>query len=175
MGAAWERDTRVRATIALRPDLLAAMRAHLDLHELSDAEAQALVCFETVSRRTGKPSRIERKAGGGHMTMTQAVVVTPTRLIWAQAADERETLATSELLARLEVTDYEKGPAYGLIPDHGVEIAGIAGPEGRVGTLFFGLGEGPDADRARHMPRARTRRRTQKDRPSKREGRPAAG
>jgi hypothetical protein len=149
MGVAWGRDTRVCASIGLRPELLTAIRAHLELHELGAAEAQALVCFETVSRRTRKPSRLERKMGAGHMAVTQAVIVTPTRLVWAQiAADEPQ--ASSELLADLEVTDYEKGPGFDLIPDHGLDIQGIRAMGGTGGSLFFGLGEGPDADHARH-------------------------
>ena len=147
----WQRETRVCATIALRPDLLAAIRAHLELHELGDAEAKALVCFETTSTRTGKPSRLERMSGGGHSALTQAAIVTPTRLVWAQAADDGAASAHSELLAKLDVSDYEKGPAFGLLPDHGIEVKGIVALGGEVGTQFFGLGEGPDADRARHM------------------------
>ncbi len=150
MDKSWERDTRVCPTIDLRPDLLSAIRAHLAFHEIAEAEAQALVCCETVSRRLKKPSRLERKMGAGHMAMTQAVIVTPTRLIWAQVADG-EPLAKSELLANLEVTDYEKGPGFDLIPDHGVDVQGIRAMDGTVGSLFFGLGEGPDADRARHI------------------------
>jgi len=149
--ASWQRDTRVCASIDLRPDLLSAIRAHLELHEIAEAEAQALVCFETVSRRLKKPSRLERKMGGGHMAMTQAVIVTPRRLVWAQAAEGGEAFARSELLAKLEITDYEKSPGFDLISDHGVEIQGIAAMGGTVGTLFFGLGEGPDADRVRHI------------------------
>lgn len=148
---AWQRETRVCPTIAVRPDLLAALRAHLELHELGDAEAKALVCFETRSTRTGKPSRLERVSGSGHSALTQAAIVTPTRLVWAQAADDDAAAAHSELLATLDVTDYEKGPAFGLLPDHGIEIKGIVAPGGEVGMQFFGLGEGPDADRARHV------------------------
>lgn len=151
MGATWQRQTRVCASSHLQPELLAAMRAHLELHELGTAEAGALVCFETVSQRLKKPSRMERMAGAGHKTMTQAVLVTSTRLVWAQRADDGEAFATSQLLDRLDVTDYEKSPAFGVIPDHGVEVYGIPGMEGRIGTVFFGLGEGPDADHARHV------------------------
>lgn len=149
METSWARETRVCHTIDLRPDLLAVLRAHIEEHELEGAEAQALVCFETTSRRTKKPGIIERMAGGGFKTLVQAVLVTPTRLLRAQTTDDDEAFARSELLARLEVTDYEKSPAFGLLPDHGLEIQGVAGSEGRVGTVFFGLGEGPDADRAR--------------------------
>jgi hypothetical protein len=151
MDSGWQRETRVCATVGLRPDLLVALRTYLELHEIDGVEAAALVCFETVSRRSGKPSLMERMGGAGHKSMTQAVIVTPTRLVWAQAADDDEAYATSELLVKLEVTDYEKGPAFSLMPDHGVEISGVAAGQGRVGTQFFGLGEGPDADRARHM------------------------
>jgi hypothetical protein len=145
----WERTTRVCATIDLRPDLLAAIRDYVELHELGATEAQALVCFENVSRRAKKPSLMERLGGAGHKTMTQAVIVTATRLLWAQRSDDEEAFARSELLGGLEVTDYEKGPGFELLPDHGVEVFGIRAGEGRVGTLFFGMGEGPDADKAR--------------------------
>jgi len=154
MESPWARETRVCHTIDLRPDLLAALRACIAQHELEGAEAQALVCFETTSRRTRKPSLTERMTGAGFKTLVQAVLVTPTRLIWAQATDDDEPFALSELLAKLEVTDYEKSPAFGLMPDHGVEVRGITATQGRVGTLFFGLGEGPDADRARHVLKA---------------------
>lgn len=151
MDSGWARETRVCQTIALRPDLLAALRAYIELHELEGAEAGALVCFETTSQRTRKPSRMERMAGAGYKKMALAVLVTPTRLIWAQVTDDDEAFAKSELLAKLEVTDYEKQPTFALMSDHGVEVEGITGPQGRTGTLFFGLGEGPDAERARSV------------------------
>ena len=66
MDSGWERETRVCHTIDLRPDLLTALRAHIEQHELEGAEAHALVCFETTSRRTKKPSLMERMSGGGH-------------------------------------------------------------------------------------------------------------
>jgi hypothetical protein len=150
----WQRETRVCSSIAVQPDLLAAIRAYIEEHELAGLEAQALICFETVSRRTKKPSLTERMAGAGHKALAQAVIVTPTRLLWAQRAGDNEAFATSELLAKLEVSDYEKSPEYGLIADHGVKVAGIVSGEGRVGELFFGMGEGPDADKARAVLKA---------------------
>lgn len=147
----WQRSTRVRSTIGLQPELLAAIRAHVEELELGAVEAEALVCFETVSTRTKKPGFVERMSGGGNKTLTQAVIVSPTRLVWAQRRDDAAPTAQSALLARIDVTDYEKGPAAQLLPDHGVEVYGIPGVGGLVGTLFFGLGDGPDADRARHV------------------------
>lgn len=154
METSWARETRVCPTIDLRPDLLAALRASIEQHELEGAEAAALVCFETTSQRTKKPGLVERMAGAGFKTLVQAVLVTPTRLIWAQATDDDEAFARSELLAKLEVTDYEKGGTFDLMPDHGVDVQGITATQGRVGTLFFGLGEGPDADHARAVLKA---------------------
>jgi hypothetical protein len=151
MDIAWRRQTRVCASIDLQPELLAAVRDHVQLHEIEDAEAKALVCFETTSERIGRPGLLERMAGGGNRTLVQAVIVTPTRLVWAQRSERDEAFARSELLAGLEVTDYEKGAGFALIPDHGVEVHGVHADQGRLGTLFFGLGEGPDADHARHV------------------------
>jgi hypothetical protein len=145
----WQRTTQVCSTIDLQPDLLTAIREHADLHELGPIEAQALVCWETVSRRTGRAGLIERLGHAGHKLLTQAVIVTPTRLVWAQRADDGEAGAHSQLLARLDVTDYEKSPQASLLPDHGLQVFGVVTMGGDVGTLFFGFGEGPDAERAR--------------------------
>lgn len=146
----WERDTRVCPTIGLDAGLLEALRACVAEHEMGPAEAQALVCFETESRRTGKPGLLMKMAGADAKTMTQAVIVTPTRLVWAQRQDDGAPHAHWAWLDRLDAADYEKGPEAQLIPDHGLQIHGIE-HQGRVGTVFFGLGEGPDADHARQV------------------------
>jgi hypothetical protein len=83
-------------------------------------------------------------------TMTQAVVVTPRRLVWAQREDDDAPHAHASWLDRLDVSDYEKSPDAQVIPDHGVRIHGIE-HGGAIGTLFFGLGEGPDANHARKV------------------------
>jgi len=150
-GTEWQRETKVLSSIAIRPDLLTAIRTHIEAQELGAVEAQALVCFETVSRCVKKPGLLLRLAGAAHKVIIMAVIVTPTRLVWGTCYDDEEPFATSELLARLDVTDYEKGPAFALIPDHGVEVHGIHAGTGHTGTLFFGLGEGPDADHAREI------------------------
>jgi hypothetical protein len=147
----WERSTRVCSSIDLQTDLLDALRAHAEIMELRPVEAHALVCFETVSRRTKRTGLMLRMSGAGHRTVTQAVIVTPTRLVWAQRPDDGPPSAHSQLLARLDLTDYEKAPGAQLIPDHGLQIHGIEAMGGTVGTLFMGLGEGPDADHARHV------------------------
>jgi hypothetical protein len=146
----WDRETRVCPTIGLRDDLLQALRAHVEAHELGPVEAQALVCFETVSRRTRKAGLLMRLAGAGAKTVAQAVIVTPARLVWAQREDDAEPHAHTQLLDRLDVDDYEKDPAAQLVPDHGLQVSGIETGGGR-GTIFFGLGEGPDADQARQV------------------------
>lgn len=147
----WERSTRVCPSIDLQTDLLAALRELIEARELGPVEAQALVCFETASRRTRRAGLLMRMAGAGNKTMTVAVIVTPTRLVWAQRADDDAPSAHSQLLSRLDLTDYEKAPEAQMMPDHGLRVHGIEAMGGTVGTLFFGLGEGPDADHARHV------------------------
>lgn len=146
----WERETRVCRTIDLEADLLESLRECIREHEMGPVEAQALVCFETVSRRTGRAGLLMRMAGAAAKGMTVAVVVTPTRFVWAQREDEGEPHAHWAWLARLDVSDYEKSPETQLIPDHGLQIHGLE-QQGRIGTVFFGFGEGPDADRARQV------------------------
>jgi hypothetical protein len=147
----WERSTRVCPSIDFRGDLLEALRAHVECRELGPVEAQALVCFETVSHRIAGAGLLMKLAGADHKEFAQAVIVTPTRLVWAQCADDEAPFAQSQLLSRLDVTDYDKGLAAQLLPDHGLEVHGIEAQGGHVGTLFFGMGEGPDADHARRV------------------------
>jgi hypothetical protein len=147
----WERSTRVCPSIDFRPDLLEALRAHVESRELGPVEAQALVCFETVSHRIARAGLLMKLAGASHKKIAQAVIVTATRLVWAQRADDDAPGAQSQLLSRLDVSDYEEGPSAQLLPDHGLEVHGIEAQGGHAGTLFFGLGEGPDADHARRV------------------------
>ena len=152
MNPQWERATQVCPSIDLPTDLLEALRAHAESRELGPVEAQALVCFQTQSRRIGKAGLLMKLAGADDKEITQAVIVTPTRLVWAQRGDgDAAPGAHSQLLSRLDVIDYEKSPAAQLLPDHGLEIHGIEAQGGHVGTLFFGMGEGPDADHARQV------------------------
>jgi len=146
----WKRETRVCPTIGMSADLLDTIRATIQELEMGPVEAQALVCCETASRRTGKAGLLMKMAGADTKTMTQAVIVTPTRLVWAQREDDDAPHAHWAWLDRLDAVDYEKGPAAGLIPDRGLQIHGIES-QGSVGTLFFGFGEGPDADHARQV------------------------
>ena len=147
----WQRETEVMSSIALQPDLLAAIRAHAEAGDLGPVEARSLVCFQTVSRHLKRAGLLMRLAGAAHKVITNAVIVTPTRFVWATRLDDEEAFASSELLARLDIGDYEKGPGYRLIPDHGIEVHGLNAGQGHTGTQFFGLGEGPDADHARQV------------------------
>lgn len=151
MKSEWERTTRVCSTIDLHPDLLGAIREAIELHESQGAEAQALVCWQTESRRLKRAGLLMRLAGASDKSITQAVLVTPTRLFWADLSEKREAAGHSERLIGLEVTDYEKSPEFELVPDHGVQVFGIHAQQGRVGTLFFAIAEGPDGDRARRV------------------------
>lgn len=146
----WERETRACATIGIAPGLLETLRTFIEERELGPVETQALICFETLSRRKTKTGLLMKMAGAGFKTLTQAAVVTPTRFVWVQREDEEEPHAHAAWLDRLDVVDYEKSPEAQLIPDNGLQIYGIEA-RGQIGTVFFGLGEGPDADRARQV------------------------
>jgi hypothetical protein len=144
----WERDTRVCPTIGLDAGLLETLRACIEEYEMGPVEAEAVVCFETASRRTARAGFLMKMAGAAAKTILQAAVVTPTRLVWAQREDDGAPHAHWEWLNQLDVRDYEKGPEAELIPDHGLQVHGIK-LRGQAGTVFFGFGEGADADHAR--------------------------
>ncbi len=141
----YTRTTRECTLDGLQPPLAAAIRSHVKKYELGDIEAAILMCCETISTKK-KKGLFRRKA---EVTLT-AIIFTPQWLIWAAGKQDEALGVLSARLHDIRVQDYEKSEMYKLMQDTGLNIFGLRTGDG-PGSIFFGLGPEPAAQRFRTM------------------------
>ncbi len=140
------RTTRECAFGGLAPSLFAAIRGHVEKHELGNLEASALMCCETTSTKQKKGlfgSKTEVSMAG--------ILLTPQWLIWATGKQNEAPGVLSARLREIQVQDYEKSDQYKLIQDSGLDISGLRTGTVDLGSAFIGLGPEPAAQKFRSM------------------------
>src|SRR5579859_8064205 len=113
----YTRVTRECAVGELKPELLAAIRAYAQAHELGQVEADALLCCETRSERK-KKGFLASLGGGDPDALNQVgLILTPQWLVWARNGARSGTVVSAARLRDVQVSAY-RSP---LIPDSGLE------------------------------------------------------
>lgn len=143
----WHRETTRLTLDRIRPEIAAAIQAHITSYNLGPILEDALLCIETVSTR--KRRRLFDAVRDRETV--QVVLVTPTWLIIGVRGEKPESAtALSVRLAEAEFQEHAEHPTYALVPDSGIHVSGSF--TGRVGmqgrqriTSFVPLGEGPAA------------------------------
>ena len=116
----YRRITRECALERLRPELVRAIRAHAQQHQLGDIEAEVLMCCETTAEKISS-GRLDTVLSGNTDTITYlALLVTPQRLVWARSGDRSATVAASAKLKELRVKVFRPK----LTEDIGLEVHG---------------------------------------------------
>jgi hypothetical protein len=105
--------------------------------------ADVVAGCETMSTLKGRRGLMVRLIRMPQRTRCGAVL-TPGWLIWAVAADERPPTVLGVRLGAVEITDYVTSPNYRILPDNGVYVKGLIGPNMEPGTIFIGLAEDHD-------------------------------
>ncbi len=141
----YTRTTRECGLDDLQPPLAAAIRGYIEKYELGDIEAAILMCCETISTKK-KKGLFRRKA---EVTLT-AIIFTPQWLIWAAGKQDEAPGVLAARLHDIRVQDYEKSDMYKLMQDTGLNIFGLRTGDG-PGSIFFGLGPEPAAQKFRTM------------------------
>ncbi len=141
----YARATRECTLDSLHPPLAAAIRSHIERYELGELEAQVLMCCETTSTKK-KKGLFRRKA---EVTLA-AIIFTPKWLVWAAGKQGEVPGALAARLHDIRMQDYEKSEMYKLMQDTGLNIFGLRSGEG-PGSVFFGLGPEPAAQKFRDM------------------------
>ncbi len=82
----YRRSTRECNFEQLRPEIVTALRDHIQRYELGDVERETLICCETTNERIKKPGLFEKlfiKLIGGDLNPVHylGIVVTPRYLI----------------------------------------------------------------------------------------------
>ena len=138
----WKRSSRECLFNELRPEMTAAITAHIEQYGLEVDPIEILMCVETTSE-TIKKAII---GGSGRAVLTSAFV-TPIWLIWAIRGENPEVAVMSARLADVVVQDYAKTQFAKMVPDTGIEVSGSFTDVSERGSAFLGLDEGLVSER----------------------------
>lgn len=130
----------------MNPDLVKAIRAHIEKYELGETESSALMCCETTS--TKKKKGLFGGKGGVILT---GVMLTPRWLIWAAAINNEQPVVLSARLRDIQVQDYERSRMNKLVQDTGINVSGLRTDAADLGTSFIGFGSEPEAQNFRNL------------------------
>ena len=150
----WKRTTRECTLDSLRPDLSAAIRAHVEKYNLGDILSAPVMCIETTSEK------IKKGLFGGGETIYTGAVLTKGWLVWANCGTNVKPHAISARLNQITVQDYATSSFAKLIPDTGVNVNGLKTDALEAGTTFIGLEENAAGRKFREGDGLRGRRRS---------------
>jgi hypothetical protein len=132
----WKRTTKEMTIDGLRPELIAAIRIHVEKYNLGDILSNALMCVQTDSEKVKKGL-----LGGAEIVFT-GVVITPRWLVWATSGTKAKTAVLSALLSDVVVQDYAISSFAKMIPDTGLNVSGKFTDVAENGSAFIGLDDG---------------------------------
>ena len=148
----YRRSTRECHFEQLRPEIVAAIRDHVQRYELGDVERKALICCETINEKTKKSGLFGKLAGGDPDPVHYVgVVVTPRYLIWARSGAKYGDAVLSARLQECGVFDYANTPQAKLAPDTGLEVTAMLTGAIEREHSFIGLGPEPAAQNLRQV------------------------
>ena len=148
----YRRSTRECNFEQLRPEIVTALRDHIQRYELGDVERETLICCETTNERIKKPGLFDRLIGGDLGPVHYVgIVVTPRYLIWARSGTKDGVTVLSARLRECEVLDYANTPQAQLMPDTGLEVTAMFTGATQRGQTFIGLGPEPSAQNLRQI------------------------
>ena len=131
----YKRTTRECTLNTMRPELSAAIRMHVEKHNLGDILSTAVVCIETTSEK------IKKGLFGGTEIIYQGAVLTKGWLVWAAGGTKAPMGALSARLNQVTVQDYAITEFAKMIPDTGVQVHGLYTDMSEAASAFIGLAE----------------------------------
>jgi len=143
---AYTRSTRECTFVGLHPELVTAIRNHIEKYKLGDLESSLLICCETTS--------ISQKTGlftSDSETTVTGMLVTEQLLVWTNGKKKDKPTVRSAWLRNIDVQDFENTAMYQVNPDSGMNITGRYTDVTKQGQAFIGLGIDPDGEKFRQM------------------------
>ena len=138
------RRTRECSFGQLRPDLARAIRDYAQNHrELSNVEAEVLMCCETTSEKKRVDTLAALLGDNPDTFLYTGMVLTPQWLIWARYGDKSSPRVSSARLRDVQVKVY----ASLLVPDTGMEVSGYIGDSKARVRGYIGMGPEPAAQK----------------------------
>ena len=137
----WKRMTREVSTENLMPEMVVAVKKHIEQYNLGRLLSDAIICIQTVSEKTKKGL-----FGGGETVYTGAVV-TPRWVIWVTSGTKTKPTVFSAQLNDLVVQDYAQTQFAKMLPDSGINVTGKFTDVAENITAFIGLDESTSASK----------------------------
>lgn len=129
----WKRTTREVSFEDLPPEMVSAVKAHIELYTLGPILDDVLMCIQTDSEKAkkglfGKPENV-----------LQGAVVTPHWLIWVVKDGNASAAVLSAQLSNVVVQDYAQTQFAKMIPDSGIQVNGMFTDVSENASAFIGL------------------------------------
>lgn len=141
----WKRTTKEVLFENLRPDMVEAIRKHIERHNLGMILSEPLMCVQVDSETVNKG--LFRSAE----TVSMGVVVTLRWLVWALSGTKTPTTVLSAQLRDIVVRDYAQTQFAKMIPDTGIEVSGRFTDASENVSAFIGLDDSPAGTRFREI------------------------
>jgi len=141
----WKRTTREVPFEGLMPEMISAIKAHIELYNLGSILDDALMCIQTDSEKVkkglfGKPENI-----------SQGAIVTSRWLIWVVKSGNTPVAVLSGQLASVVVQDYAQTPFAKMVPDSGIQVTGMFTDVSENASTFIGLDDSVAANKFKEM------------------------
>jgi len=144
--SAYTRSTHECTFTDLGPELVTAIRKHIEKYRLEDIESSLLICCKTTSTT--------KKMGlftNGSETIITGMIVTKQLLIWTNGKKRDKPIVRSALLRNINAQDFENTAMYRVNPDSGMNITGRFTDVTKQGQSFIGLGSDPAGEKFRQV------------------------
>jgi hypothetical protein len=129
----WKRTTKEVPFEGLQPEMVEAIRKHLEQYNLGTILSDELMCVQTDSEK------VKKGLFGSAETVYMGVVITTRWLVWAISGTKTQTAVLSAQLKDIVVQDYAKTQFAKMIPDMGIQVSGhFTDASGNV-SAFIGL------------------------------------
>ena len=132
----WKRTSKESEFENLRPEMVNAIKRHVEQYNLGTILLEVLMCVQTDSQRVKKPL-----FGSAEIVYT-GIVLTPRWLVWAVSGTKTQTAVLSAQLRDVVVQDYSQTQFAKLIADSGLEVSGRFTDASENASAFLGIDDG---------------------------------
>jgi hypothetical protein len=132
----WKRTSKESEFENLRPEIVNAIKRHVEQYNLGTILLEVLMCVQTDSEKIKKPL-----FGGAEIVYT-GIVLTPRWLVWAVSGKKTQTAVLSAQLRDVVVQDYSQTQFAKLIADSGLEVSGRFTDASENASAFLGIDDG---------------------------------
>jgi len=130
----WKRVSKEISFENLHPEMVAALKQHIELYNLGSILSDVLICVQTDSEK------IKKGLFGSAEVVYAGVLLTPRWLLWATSGTK--TAVMSAQLGDVVIQDYAKTQYAKLVPDSGIEVTGKFTDVAENSSAFIGLDDG---------------------------------